>query len=59
MGVLENILSWADNKRRVAAKHIKESVENPADFLSMTTGRVAESNKKMASGDTEEILYYW
>ena len=56
MGVLENILSWADNKRKVATKNVKDFASNPADFLSMVQGRVAESNKKMASGDIEEVM---
>lgn len=56
MGVLEDILSWTDNKRKVAAKNVKDFASNPADFLSMVTDRVAESNKKMASGDVNEVL---
>lgn len=56
MGILDQILSWADNKRRVAGRNVKDALENPADFTDMVAGRIAAQNKKLASGDVEAVL---
>jgi hypothetical protein len=59
MGILDQILAQVDNAKRVAARNVKDLVQNPSDTLSMITGRVAEQNKKLASGDSallEEIV---
>lgn len=56
MGILEQILANVDNVKRVAGKNVSDLISNPRDFLNMVSGRVAESNQKMAAGDVNEIM---
>lgn len=54
-GILNLILSQLDNAKRVAVRNTKDFISNPSDFISMVTGRLDESNKKLASGDSESL----
>lgn len=56
MGILETVLASIDNMKRVGKRNFLDAVTNPAEFASMVQGRVAETNKKLASGDSQEIL---
>lgn len=55
MGLLDQILALVDNGKKVATKNTKDFVANPKDFLAMVTDRVSEQNKKLASGDPEQL----
>ena len=46
MPALSDLLSWADNKRRVAGRNISDLVQNPRDYLSMTAANIPQTVKE-------------
>ena len=46
MASLSELLSWMDNKRRVAGRNISDLVQNPDDYLAMTTGNIPQTVKE-------------
>lgn len=51
MNILGQILAQVDNAKRVATANVKDFITNPADFLNMVQGRIAEHTDKVVSGD--------
>ncbi len=43
MPALSDLLSWADNKRRVVGRNIADSIQNPRDYLALTAERGAQT----------------
>ena len=43
MAGLQDLLSWADNKRRVMGRNISDLVQNPTDALPMIAERAGET----------------
>ena len=46
MPALADLLSWADNKRRVVGRNLSDLVNNPADYLSMTAANIPQTVKE-------------
>jgi hypothetical protein len=46
MAGLQDLLSWADNKRRVVGRNLSDLVNNPVDYLSMTAANIPQTVKE-------------
>lgn len=46
MAGLQDLLSWADNKRRVVGRNLSDLVQNPSDYLSMTAANIPKTVKE-------------
>ncbi len=46
MPALADLLSWADNKRRVVGRNLSDLVQNPSDYLSMTAANIPQTVKE-------------
>jgi hypothetical protein len=43
MASLSDLLSWMDNKRRVAGRNVADLAQNPSDYLSMTAANTPQT----------------
>lgn len=50
MAGLQDLLSWADNKRRVVGRNLSDLVNNPADYLSMTAANIPQTIAEQGAG---------
>ncbi len=54
--ILHRILGTVDNLKRQAAGNVRDAVNEPSAFLDIVTENLADTNKKLASGDINTLL---